>query len=102
MLFPLGRPCCANASRRVLHVGQLHLGHLAKAFALKEQPTAVVRQQGQRLDAKAKMRKRKGLPLAERLKKTKPKGGAGGRERGIGDEAAASLFSRDEMLEFGA
>ena len=89
-------------SRRVLHVGQLHLGHLAKAFALKEQPTAVVRQQGQRLDAKAKMRKRKGLPLAERLKKTKPKGGAGGRERGIGDEAGAALFSRDEMLEFGA
>ena len=34
--------------------------------------------------------------------KSKPKGGAGSRERGIGDEAAASLFSRDEMLEFGA
>ena len=48
------------------------------------------------------MRKRKGLPLAERLKKPKPKGGGGSRERGIGDEAAASLFSRDEMLEFGA
>mmetsp|Transcript_27278 Transcript_27278/g.82899 ORF Transcript_27278/g.82899 Transcript_27278/m.82899 type:complete len:266 (-) Transcript_27278:130-927(-) len=38
----------SKAEKRVLHVSMLHLGHLAKAFALKETPTAISRQQNKR------------------------------------------------------
>lgn len=59
----------SKAVQRVLHVGQLHLGHLAKSFGLRETPTAVAKQQHkrQRQALPSKQRKRKGLALSERL-----------------------------------
>lgn len=62
----------SKAVQRVLHIGQLHLGHLAKSFALKEIPTRIGRNQQKRNTAKGRVpqeRKRKGLPLAERMKR---------------------------------
>uniref|UniRef100_A0A7S0NQY3 ATP-dependent RNA helicase n=1 Tax=Calcidiscus leptoporus TaxID=127549 RepID=A0A7S0NQY3_9EUKA len=35
----------AKAVQRLLHVGQLHLGHVAKSFALREPPSILTRQQ---------------------------------------------------------
>jgi len=34
--------------KRLVHVGQLHLGHLAKSFGLREQPSRLARQQHKR------------------------------------------------------
>ena len=63
----------STAVQRVLHIGQLHLGHLAKSFALKEIPSRIGRQQLKRSAGKRSgpvpERKRKGLPLAERMKR---------------------------------
>ena len=60
----------SKAVQRVLHVGQLHLGHLAKSFGLRETPTAVAKQHTKRqrqTQPKETQRKRKGLALSERL-----------------------------------
>jgi ATP-dependent RNA helicase DDX31/DBP7 len=60
----------SKAVQRVLHVGQLHLGHLAKSFGLRETPTAVAKQHTKRqrqTQPKETKRKRKGLALSERL-----------------------------------
>ena len=35
----------AKAVRKLVHLAQLHLGHLAKSFGLQEPPTTLVRQQ---------------------------------------------------------
>ena len=68
----------SKAVQRVLHVGQLHLGHLAKSFGLRETPTAVAKQQHKRKmqTQPSQQRKRKGLALSERLQKGQQRGGA--------------------------
>eukprot|EP00966_Prymnesium_polylepis_P000526 12097-Prymnesium_polylepis.2 len=75
---------------------QLHLGHLAKSFALKEVPTKIGRQQQKRHDQKPATKKRKqglgqawasagkhGLSLGDRLKKNRAAGERDRRPVGI-------------------
>ena len=73
----------SKAEKRVLHVGQLHLGHLAKAFALKETPSLISRQQTKRRQQAAPTqpaKKRKG----SHLRQLAAYGGEGGGAAGSG------------------
>ena len=51
----------------MFHIRHLHLGHLAKAFALREAPTALTSGKGAKASAKAKHRtaKTSGAPSSE-------------------------------------
>lgn len=51
----------SKAVQKLLHVGQLHLGHLAKGFALKETPTNIMRQQKKKLVQKRRLKQSAGL-----------------------------------------
>ena len=82
-----------KAVSRLLHIGQLHLGHLAKSFGLRETPTAVAKQQHKRQKATGgagKQKKRKGIALAERLKKSQRVAGG---QAGIGGSVSVSEFA---------
>lgn len=54
----------SKAVQKLLHVGQLHLGHLAKSFALKETPTTIARQQKKTLVQKKRVKRGTGLQQA--------------------------------------
>ena len=79
----------SKAEKRVLHVSQLHLGHLAKSFALQETPSLISRQQAKRRQvapsAAAKRRKPSHLhQLAAYSGGGKAKGGGGKQGSGAG------------------
>ena len=59
--------------KHMFHIRHLHLGHLAKAFALREAPTALTSGKGAKASAKAKHRNAKtsGISLSEHGSKKK-------------------------------
>ena len=111
--------------KRLVHVGQLHLGHLAKSYGLKEIPSRLVKQQQKRkagarstgggaarggggggggggeAEASGGAPRPKKLRLAERMSR-QPKAGARGAGTGPIGGKYLEKASRPAVSEFGA
>jgi ATP-dependent RNA helicase DDX31/DBP7 len=86
--------------QRLVHVGGLHLGHLAKSFGLKDVPSTLAAQQHKRAatarapatgyaGAGAQATRKKKLSLQERMRRQPAKGGAVGSSFKMSEFAAA-------------